>query len=205
MEYSSNSPPFLLLWHLPFVAEEFLTLDPLLLDLLFICHVSNSSIKESHQLKFHRCPFCQKVFIKHKKNFNAHVTRCLANPPSTHPSSRRSFKVLSQTNMHACGTTDLHKPRSSHAVASHTQMSTSRKMFSGTHEDGYPMVKSRFLHISPKKMEMTRRSVPSLPSHPDIAVDATLDRPKVVYLLTPSIMNPRPRIHPMHPILSPTK
>ena len=64
--------------------------------------------------------------------------------------------------------------RSSHAIVSHMQMSTSRKIFSRTrHEDGYPMVQSRFLHTSPKKMQSIRCSVASSPSSPKMPVDVT--------------------------------
>ena len=140
-------------------------------------HLSNSSsIKESHHLKFHRCSFCQKVFIKHKKNFNAHVSHCSANTPLAQGHILPQEDPFRRYQGPICMPVEEHistNPRSSHAIASHAQMSKSGKMFSGTHEYGYPTVKSRFLHTSPKKVETTRRSVASLPQSPEIQVDDT--------------------------------
>ena len=125
-------------------------------------HESDSSIKESHHQKFHWCSFCQKVFIKPKKHFHAHVSRCSANTPLAQGHILPQEDPFRRYQGPICMPVEQHistNPRSSYAIVSH--------------EDGYQMVQSRFLHTSPKKMQSIRRSVASSPSSPKMPVHVT--------------------------------
>jgi len=169
-------------------------------------HLSDSSIKESHHLKFHRCSFCQKVFIKHKKNFNAHVSRCSANTPLAQGHILPQEDPFRRYQGPICMPVEEHistNPRSSHAIASHAQMSTSGKMFSGTHEDGYPTVKSRLLqrqdvlwHLCPpvqksRLMSPTHFIIATIYLHvPTHKTEHLNVRPKIVHNSTTFMRNP---------------